>query len=175
MSCYPHPTSCPDAGYPTPAPSCGCGGHNPGPFPPAPQYPVPGGPGGFPGGPYRGGFVPGFNGGDPWFPPVPMTQGQAADDVLRTMSQAIASAGQALGFQLDANRIAAGIADTAGKTCTGWKIDPDDATSEVQTCCTPRVGRRGGRFQVAGCIKVFRKYDPWAGRRPGMPNGTAVG
>lgn len=50
----------------------------------------------------------------------------------------------------------------AGRVCTQFKIDPENATQEISYCCTPQVGRRGGRYQVAGCIKVARKYDPFA-------------
>ncbi len=51
---------------------------------------------------------------------------------------------------------------TTAKVCTGWKIDPENATQEINYCCTPAVGRRGGRYQVAGCLKVARAYDPFA-------------
>ena len=48
------------------------------------------------------------------------------------------------------------------RLCDGWKIDPQDATREIQNCCTPAVGRQGGRYKVAGCLQFSRRYDPFA-------------
>lgn len=50
---------------------------------------------------------------------------------------------------------------TAKKLCTGWKVDPDNATREFRMCCSPEVGRRGGNYQAAICFRVSRDYDPF--------------
>jgi hypothetical protein len=75
----------------------------------------------------------------PYYPPVPLMRPQAGFDVL------VQPTGGA-----------------EGRICSGWKIDPQNATKEHNYCCTPSVGRQGGRYQVAGCIKVSRNYDPFA-------------
>lgn len=47
------------------------------------------------------------------------------------------------------------------KLCSGWKVDPDNATREYQICCTPEVGRRGGNYKAALCFKASRDHDPF--------------
>lgn len=166
---------CPDAGYPVPAPSCGCGcASNPGAVPPAP---VPGGPGPVGGNPFGGGYAGSFQPNQPYYPPVPAMagpgRGDDGADVVAAIARGAAAAGNALGFDLNPMDLAAGFGQVAGKVCSGWKTT--DGVTEVNTCCTPAVGRRGGRFKVAACIQVSRPLDPWAGRRPGAPGGSVTG
>ena len=153
MSCNNPNGQCPSAGYPTPACSCGCSGGDPGPVPVPPYYPP------------STGQVPGAV-------PVPLTRGDDGSDIIRAIADAAGRAAGALGFD---GMALSNAVNGAGKACSGWKVDPGNATTEYNICCTPSVGRTGGRFKVAACLKMSRPLDPWAGRRPGTPNGTAVG
>lgn len=88
--------------------------------------------------------------------PVPMMSTGSLGSLMQVAAAIGGAAVDALGASVDTRKL-----------CGPWK--PVDGLTEAKLCCTPAVGRTGGAYKAAVCLKLTRPIDPWASMQdPGV-------